>query len=61
MVLMAACNELQTTFELNRPRRSDDPVARGATKALHALNDMAALQLSMIPDCAELTLQRTRF
>jgi hypothetical protein len=47
--------------ELVRRRRSEDPMAKGATRALEVLDDEAVLQLGMLADCAEVTLDLTRF
>ena len=47
--------------ELVRRRRANDPMSKGATKALRVLSDEALLQLGMLADCAEVTLQLTRF
>ncbi len=47
--------------ELIRQRRANDPMSNGATKALRVLTNEAVLQLGMLADCAEVTLQLTRF
>ena len=47
--------------ELVRRRRANDPMSKGATKALQVLSNEAVLQLGMLADCAEVTLQLTRF
>jgi hypothetical protein len=47
--------------ELVRRRRANDPMSKVATKALHVLSNEAVLQLGMLADCAEVTLQRARF
>jgi hypothetical protein len=47
--------------ELVRRRRANDPMSKGATKALQVLSNEVVLQLGMLADCAEVTLQLTRF
>jgi hypothetical protein len=47
--------------ELIRRRPLKDLQAIGATKALRVLNNEAVLQLGMLADCADITLQLTRF
>ena len=47
--------------ELVRRRPPKDALSMGATRALRVLNDEAVLQLGMLADCAEVTLQFTRF
>ena len=44
-----------------RRRRADDPIARGATKALEVLSNKVVFERGMVVDCAEATLQPTRF
>ena len=50
-----------TARELIWRRWADDPNARGATKALEVLSDEVVLQFGMIAECAEGSLQLTRF